>query len=119
MLLMAAERNMTGNAVAYFIALYRGRLSEFDGWVYSITHCLNRTKYGKLENKRSLNTHLFAKFQGKTHLIMAGVIHLCQPSSLGMARRVFPGSRVNTDNQTSPRTFAKEVAISAKTMSEN
>jgi len=54
----------------------------------------------------------------RTHLIMAGVIHLCQPSSLGMARSVFPGSRINIDNQISPRTFAKEVVISAKTMSE-
>jgi len=116
---MAAERNMTGNAVAYFIALYRGRLSEFEGRAYSIRHCLNRTKYGKLKNKELLDTHLFTTFQGKTHLIMAGVIHLCQPSSLGVARSVFPGSRINADNQTSPRTLAKEVAISAKTMSEN
>lgn len=119
MLLMAAEKNMTGNAVAYLIALYRGRLLEFDGWAYSIMHCLNLTKYGKLEDGELFDIYLYTKFQGKTHLIMIGEIHLCQPCSLGAARSVFPGTRRTTDNQTSPRTLAKEVAMSAKTMSEN
>ena len=82
-------------------------------------HCLNLTKYGKLEDGELFDIYLYTKFQGKTHLIMIGEIHLCQPCSLGAARSVFPGTRRTTDNQTSPRTLAKEVAISAKTTSEN
>ena len=47
----AAERNITGNDVAYLIALNSGRLLSFVLNLYSTMHCLKRTAYGKLQTQ--------------------------------------------------------------------
>lgn len=45
----AADRKMTGNAVAYLSALYSGRLESLVGELYSMRHWRKRTAYGKLD----------------------------------------------------------------------
>lgn len=49
--------------------------------------------------------------------MITGTTHRIKPSCLGSRRRLFPGKSMRSDNQTSPRTFAKEVKTSAKTTS--
>ncbi len=53
-----------------------------------------------------------------THLIRVGKIQRVSPSCAGCASKLPLGSSIYTDNQTSPRTFAKEVKTSANTTSE-
>jgi hypothetical protein len=52
-----------------------------------------------------------------THLIMVGITHLSHSPSAGVLKRVLPGKSIHADSHTSPRTFAKEVKISANTTS--
>jgi hypothetical protein len=113
----AAERKMTGKAVAYLIALYRGRRLELSGKEYSIKHWRKRKRYGKLSDQ--IKRQFTLSLGGITDLMIVGKTHLCQPSSGGAARRVFPGSNMSVVSQKSPKTLAKEVAMSANTMSEN
>jgi hypothetical protein len=107
---------MTGKAVAYLIALYRGRRLKLFGKEYSIKHWRKRKRYGKLS--RQIKRQYLVALE-ITDLMIAGSTHLCQPSSGGAASRVFPGNSMSVVSQKSPRTLAKEVAISANTTSEN
>jgi hypothetical protein len=47
-----------------------------------------------------------------------GNIHCDQPLRSGSERKLPPGRSMNNESHTSPRTFANEVSISAKTTSE-
>lgn len=53
-----------------------------------------------------------------TYLINVGKIHLYQPYCVGGLRRLPPGSSMQIESQTSPKTFAYEVKMSAKITSE-
>ena len=53
-----------------------------------------------------------------TYLIIMGKIQRSHVSSTGGLRILFPGLSIHKDCQTSPKTFAKEVPISAKITSE-
>lgn len=50
--------------------------------------------------------------------MIVGNIQLDMPSCVGKERRLAPGSSMQIDNQTSPRTLANDVKISAKMTSE-
>ena len=69
---------MTGNDVAYFTALYRGRRLRLSGSMYSATHCRKRMRYGALfrgkDNQKQEETG------GKgTNLINVGKTQRAQP----------------------------------------
>jgi hypothetical protein len=53
-----------------------------------------------------------------THLIKHGAIHCNHPSSTGNERKLPHGASMQAEIHRSPITFANEVKISAKTMSE-
>ena len=50
--------------------------------------------------------------------MIVGNIHRDSPSCVGRTRMLAPGSSIHIDNQTSPRTLANEVKISANMTSE-
>ena len=47
-----------------------------------------------------------------------GKIQRVSPSCAGCASRLPPGSSINSESHTSPRTFANDVSVSANTTSE-
>ena len=110
----AADKNITGNELAYFTAFQSGRRLSFDGLVYSTMHCRKRTRYGRLGRVERRNV----RWKANTYLINVGKIHLYNPYCFGGARRLPPGSSIQSDSQTSPSTFAYDVKMSAKTTSE-
>jgi hypothetical protein len=65
-----------------------------------------------------LSDALQAAGKRKMHLISDGRIHRYQPSCVGGIRRLPLGSSMQSESQTSPSTFAYDVKMSAKTMSE-
>ena len=54
----------------------------------------------------------------KVYLIIVGNIQRDSPSCAGRMRMLAPGTSIHIDNQTSPRTLAKEVKMSANMTSE-
>ena len=50
----AAEKKITGNEEAYFKALYRGLKDALSEEIYSMVHCMKRTKYGILDDELGL-----------------------------------------------------------------
>jgi len=113
----AADKNITGNELAYFTAFQSGRRPPFDELVYSTTHCRKRTRYGRLGYVERRNSR-DVRWKANTYLINVGKIHLYHPYCFGGARRLPPGSSIQSDSQTSPSTFAYDVKMSAKTTSE-
>ena len=89
---------MTGNEDAYFIALYKCFRLVFRGDECSAIHCRSRTRYGRL--------------------IVTGRIQRDRPSWVGRMSKLAPGRSMHIDSQMSPRTFAKEVKMSANITSE-
>jgi len=113
----AADKNITGNELAYFTAFQSGRRLSFDGLVYSTMHCRKRTRYGILGCVGRRHSR-DVRWEANTYLINVGKIHLYNPYCFGGVRRLPPGSSIQSDSQTSPSTFAYEVKMSAKTTSE-
>lgn len=67
---------------------------------------------------RPLRPKVDIRSKDGTHLIIVGKIHRVSPSWAGWARRLPLGRSMYMHSQTSPRTFAKDVRISANTTSE-
>ena len=107
---------MTGKDVAYFNALNNGLRLSFAGRLYSMIHCLNRRKKGKLDGPCHTIDLEIENF--KSYLIMVGNTHRNQFSSTGGIRILFPGLSIHSESHIPPRTFANDVPISANITSE-
>ena len=111
----AAERKITGNAVAYLTALYIGRCDFPPDPRYSTTHWRNRIAYGALDDDIRTWRH---SLTGMPHLNNSGMATSDSLSPMNVTPRPPPGSSIMRDIHMSPKTFAKEVKISAAITSQ-